>query len=378
MKTFLITITLCLITSVLQAQKPEPILSFATQLKPVSWYAEQRNLWKSEIDKNRSNGLAWYNYYRSTRNLLRLDTTDKRPHKEKVEQMRSLINEMAAAVPNSFEYHACKWMFEGNNFAYLDHLKKAEELGKDRTEHLSDMIVWGEVERDITKRDKYCKQWLDKAPYSPGLMYYNYNVLAGLKPNAILLTCGDNDSYPVWMLQQKGFRRDVTVMNASLVRIDSYREKLFKELGIPKWEADTSNQERFEKELIKHMANNSKKAPVYVALTCGETYTKPIAENLYLTGLAYEYSKESIDNIAILKKNMEQVYALDYIDKPFFYDISEHYTRLTNGNYVVPMVKLYDHYKLSGEEHKAEDMKNRILQIVKGRPEEAETRKYFK
>ncbi|TAE86868.1 MAG: hypothetical protein EAY81_04980 [Bacteroidetes bacterium] len=376
-----------IIPLLLHGQKPEHIYSFATSLKPVDWYKQQKELWKKEIGENQANSYAWYNYYRSSRNAVRTDTTDKRSHEQKANELRSIVEEMGKAVPESFEYNLCKWMNEGNNLAYISYLEQAEKLGEGRTEHLSDLIVWGELERNTTKRDKYSLAMFEGKECSPGLLYYNHNVLMGLKENAIIVTCGDNDTYPLWMLQAKGIRRDVTVINASLIRVDSYRNKLFKELGIQAWESDEQLAKknpnsvdintRYEKTLITHLAKNTKSLPVYLVLTCGESYSNPIADQLYLTGLAYEYSEKSIDNIAWLKRNFEQVYTLDYIEKSFFYDISAYYTNLTTFNYVVPMVKLYDHYKTANELDKAERIKKRVLFIVKGRAEENDIKNYF-
>lgn len=378
---------LLLVPLLLHAQKPEHIYSFATCLKSPSWYKQQQQLWKQEITKTPTNAYAWYNYYRSTRNAIRTDTTDKRTHEQKVKELNTLVEEMAVAVPSSFEYNLCKWMNEGNNMKFISYLEQAEKLGEGRFEHLPDLIVWGEMERNLTKRDKYSMEIFESKEYSPGLMYYNHNVLAGLKENAIVLTCGDNDTYPLWILQARGIRRDVTVINASLIMVDSYRTKLFKELGIGDWEGDekymegkTNTEEinqRYQKKLIAHLAKNNKHFSVYLALTCGESYSQPIADQLYLTGLAYEYSEKPIDNIAWLKRNFEQVYALDYIEKSFFYDISAYYTSLTNNNYVIPMIKLYDHYKLADDLAQAERLKKRILFIVKGRPEEADVKNYL-
>lgn len=368
------------------AQTPEPIYSFATQLQPVSWYKEQSRLWRAEIDKNNSNALAWYNYYRATRNISRLDTADKRSHQEKVDAMKKLVDDMGKAIPGTFEFHICKWMFEGNNFNYVEHIQKAEELGAGRWEHLSDAIVYEEVMQNIKKRDEYALQYYNSKLASPGLLYYNYNVLSGVKPNAILLTCGDNDTYPLWMLQARGVRRDVLVLNLSLLHIDAYRNTIFDKLGVERWVSDEAYAKskkgndggnRYEKELIKHLAGNKDKRPVYMALTCGDMYTKPVEESLYLTGLAYEYSITPVDNIALLRRNFEQVYALDYLDKPFYNDISVHYSNSINMNYVVPMIKLYEHYQQSGDYVKAEQMKGKIVYLVQGKPEEKDTKKYF-
>ncbi|MES2778674.1 MAG: hypothetical protein V4651_02145 [Bacteroidota bacterium] len=387
MKPLLLSFCLLILTVTAFAQQPEHIYGFAIEKKPIDWYKQQLSLWKAELDKNPGNSYAWYNYYRGNRNILRLDTTDKRPHHIKGKVLIDILDEMEKAVPQSFEYNLCKWMNGGNDFEhYLPYLKKAIQLGPDRMELISDRIILAEMERDIAQRDIYSMKWYESPMSSPGLLYYNHNVLTGLKPNAILLTQGDNDTYPVWILQSLGIRKDVTVINTSLLNIDTYREKLFKELGIAKWpvvspnamkDTTAASNKKYHNELVKHLSANSKKYPVYLALTCDEKLSKPIADQLYLTGLAYEFSTSTIDNIALLKKNFEKVYALDYLDKPFYHDISAYWSRHCNNNYIVPMIKLYDHYKASGDEMHMEWMRKKILNIVKGTPEEQTTLTYL-
>jgi hypothetical protein len=364
-----------------KAQKAEPIMPITKVPMDNAYYTKQAQLWKAELDKNNTNTQAWYNYYRANRYMQIAGENDTIRGNSRFDRLKTIIDEMEKKIPNSFEFNYLKWLNSGNNLGQFSYLEKAYAIDSEREETYTDFISTYEMLMMPEKRDEFAKKLFAKGNVSPSYLNYNYNVLMSLKPNAIILTVGDNDTYPLWILQaQFGIRKDVQVINLSMLYVDEYFKKLSSKLQFEYLNPMESyeNAKIYVNTIVKRIANNALKRPVYTALTVDEKFTKPVANELYLVGLAYEYSLEKFDNIAVLKKNMEQQFALDYLQVQFYKDNAQESIKYANGNYLVPMITLYDHYKLSNQNDEAKHWQNLIELVAKKSGQEQYIKDYIK
>jgi hypothetical protein len=361
------------------SMKPENVYSIIYIQKPNDWYVKQTELWKKEIDKNPKSEEAWQNYYNAVRYTRFTETISTQ---EKHQKLENIIEEMGKAIPNTFTYHFLKYKTHMNVNDISD-LEKAYELNPERKETYSEFVCYYELHGQQDKENVFLEKMYKSEDIAPGLIDYNYNVLMSTEENAILFTNGDNDTYPVWVLQKVvGVRPDITVLNVSLIMADE--KYLEGKLSEKKIKIDFDNLPKYRTKefvsgLAKYVLKNYPDIPVYFALTVYDDYLKPVKDDLYITGLAYKYSTDRVDNFALIKKNLEHNFRLDYLSYDWYSDdyLATSLLPGLNMNYVVSMVMLAQHYNESGESNRALKWKENALQIAKKAGKEKELQEEF-
>lgn len=375
-KIFLFLIAPILNISLLQAQNPEQVYSITKVYKPHEWYVKQAELWYKEIQKDKKNESAWYYYFLANRMAgfefdNHGDSTRKADNETKyMMNTDSIVSQLQRYIPNTFTSEYLIWRNHGATPSDFPHLEKAYSINPNFFGINEEMVVYYETQCNTEKRKEFNEKWFKLNELSYNILSYNYNVLITAQPNGAIITFGDNDSFPIWMLQDAlGIRQDITVLNTSLLCIPAYRANIFRKLNIPDFNysfptgSEGATSENTDKVLNHILTNKPKDLALYIGLPAWKKF-KDFSRNFYLVGLALQYSLDNIDNIALLKNNFENKYALDYIQNNFIYDISGEIADKININYLPGIFKLYEHYTLSGDLTHAMKMKNLGLFIA--------------
>ncbi len=352
---------------------PERIRPISKITRSQEYYTEQANLWQLETRKNTNNADAWLNYFRAARYANMLDRSETASF-----DMGAIVASIPASLHNTFEYLFIRFMAADWNEDRFKYLLKAHEIAPQRTEIFHDLATYHIVRGEQAEAMHYLNVLFEAGEFPSELLAWSYNLLGSVGQDAILLTYGDNDTYPLWVLQTlREVKKDVKVLNINLLMHDEYRSREFKNLGIKDIDLSGALQttEVYEK-IIRQLAAQAQR-PLYLANTLPEQLRLALGDSLYLTGLALKYSPTNFDNMAMLKNNFENRFLLDYLRVDFSPDSITSIMAAMNLQYLPGLVMLHQHYSNSGEDYKAVNLEILMERVAKEGNRSDILRSYF-
>ncbi|MEO0473132.1 MAG: hypothetical protein AAF206_26190, partial [Bacteroidota bacterium] len=323
----------------LHAQQAQEVVSIARMMHDYDWYARQSQLWQQKVRQNPQNAHAWLNYYEANRQARNVNQ-GKAPV-----DPGSILTEMGKAIPETYEFHYLTYRHHGGDVSKFPSLQKAWDLKPGEPKLLDEFVTHYELKRDLTQRKVYNEKWYQANDLPAENLAYNYNVLMSLRPNAILITNGDMDTYPIWMLQDAlNIRTDVLVINRSLIMSPEYADKIFSQEKMPVLISD----KRTFPEIISHFQTHSNR-PIFFGLTVSQATTDRYKDQLYVVGLASLLSEKRIDNEKTLATNFEKRFQTEYLLTPLQHIPEKATSRLLTASYLTPLLMLNRYYEEKGQ-----------------------------
>ncbi len=195
-----------------EVERPEKIYSKRQVIYDTETYVKLADLWKKYYDVFPSED-AYANWMYATRyaslpdyeNLL-LKGFDKYPSNPTILYLTSMLRHGST-----------------DNLEALHMLEKAAGLDPSYTDPLFSLIMYYMEMNENEKLDHTLRKILETGIISDEIIDYSYNMIAGIEKDAILITNGDNDTYPGWILNRiVKYRLDVKIVNRSMLNTEWY------------------------------------------------------------------------------------------------------------------------------------------------------------
>ncbi len=335
------------------AGTPETILPKTKELKPVHWYANQEVEWSLVLKTNPQNTDAWLNYYAAARFA-----------QEDNQLLDGIVIRMSNVVPNSFEYHLVSGWQGGFTNEAFQALNKAYELNPTHSGTYGLLVLANEFQFDADKRLLFEKKMYESGLLPASLLNYSYNVLMSVEAGSVLFTEGDNTTLPLLALQDIwNVRKDVTVLNLDMVIQSDYRKAKFEQTGLI-FKSVSENENNFKQLLCAALPVENHDRKFYYALTLSKDNIATMKDQLYVVGLASQQSPVRMDNLALIKENLENRFLMDYLSVDFNGESESATGKVLSANYLVPLVLLYEHYQEQGNSEKQKEVMTLLKRIA--------------
>ncbi len=202
---------------------------------------------------------------------------------------------------------------------------------------------------------------------------YGRNILTSCEEGGLIFTNGDNDTFPLWYLQEvEGFRRDVRVINLSLLNTDWYVAQLRDREPRVRISLDDAalealqpyvigpnrkavrQQDRMIEEIVKQ---NRWRKPVYFAITVPEQNRVGLERYLQMEGFVYRLHPEPVEKSVNTERTwelMSKEYRYNGLADPSLYKDSNTLNLL--NNYVAVTYQLAMQLRQDGDLEKAAEV----------------------
>lgn len=167
---------------------------------------------------------------------------------------------------------------------------------------------------------------------------YSYSVLKSLPKNDILFVYGDNDTYPVWAMQEtERFRDDVKVVNFTLLstpwNIDQVKRKTYNAEGIPSQLTHEDYRDGVNDQIYLMKKNDWKNILENLQQSgAPEEIIKPFQKYLVQDSMTV---KEAVDFIKMKSPEKDEVLKMIYGEERY-----EKYNFLPVNKFVIPVNKV--------------------------------------
>lgn len=370
---YLLLILLCFCTTQIYSQKkaewfPDSLASEIPRLR------KQADEWKQRVKEEPANEEAWFRYTQSIQALQAYTRSDSALTLE----INTLMGDAARVIPNTPTYAFMQIYLEREKHREMT-FEKIMDKWPDSVLHYP--LYFSILQSQKERQKDLCIRWYNSGAFSPQMLNFAYNELVATDKDAVIFTDLSTAQYGCYLLQYgKGMFTDKRYIITALLFSPPYMDQVTEELGIPKYENKTPDFYKSStpvtsfaeqiKERMDHIIKYTKR-PVYLSVSVLDPTKALFKDRIHPEGLLMKYSDKPYDNLAIMRRNFESTYLLDYLQESFSPEVKKMLyldTRLIemqNLCYVPAFKSLLQFYKESDDQTHYDKLHKLLESVIK-------------
>jgi hypothetical protein len=324
----------------MEGDYPTPFVDIMHANHDGAFYDRQAAEWEAVARGACSEEDAWFHYYKTARYSNRFGSGDY--------DLDAIYQEARKVLdPEGFVANYLTFVQDENPQTRWPKLMKAFAANPSRSECYTSMATYFEVTGATNSRDEILEKLHRAEPIPAGVMDYCHNQLESVARNGILLTMGDADTYPSWLLQSTyGVRADVLVLNLPLlIGYHDYRNENFAALGIDTTPLPEQGMDN-ARAILERISQQDR--PVFLGGAGQFLFSNLPSEKLFLVGLAFRYSDIPVNNLRTLQQNFSYRWRLDQLEQPLDDSPAQGVADQLNRNYLPGLFELLQQYRNGG------------------------------
>lgn len=277
-------------------------------------------------------------------NLMQINTDRKSFNEGEVSVLNKQLEVLKKYDAEGFEY-AFNYYLAGNfDTDRYSFLKKAEKLQPKNNQVMEELLGYHLLMGNSAEVDKYYNSLIKRNHFSKAVLDYAKDVAQCIPNNAIVITHGEKDTYPVYKAL-KAKAKNVTLVNLDFLTSETYRD-LLKRKGVK-----LPNGSKIDTKYFNELCTLNTK--VYVAMSLPQSYLREVKNKVNTYGLLYAYNQaeNGVEN-GVLWKSMS---------KDILKEDASLALRLS-ANYIPVLIS---YYKVADEQIQKE-LKESLRKILKG------------
>lgn len=285
-----------------------------------------------------------------------IDKYSKEISKEEQMELDEIVTEIKVKSPKSSDYYYIEYINQGSTVAAFPLLQKASDLYPNNVAFYDDFMYHYELTNQPNERANYSKKLYESNTIHEAIMEYNYNVLMSLEKDAILITNGSEDTFPIFIWQDVfNVRTDVCVINMDMLSEAEFikNKKNLKKLDLV--------QESTAFKTVTHLIDNNPDKPIYIGHTANQKILDKYQSNLYLSGLTYQYAIKPIENVKNAVQRYENSFKTEQLNRPS----TNSKINSLNFNYILPLVTFLEYYQSEGKKNEYRKTRDLVIKLAK-------------